>query len=464
MPTHPPQRASRARSSLAILVPLAALLGTATAAAPARALTVLTTGKVALSKDSPGDKGNRGVFRFGADPALATIPDPTCPTVTTVQVASYSQATWRVVAQPAAELPCDAWRRVAGGWVYTDRSAARGGITKVVYTRTRLLIKLRGPGFVPIAGPVGYLEVWLTVGAERYLGRFHSFVRNDASVITTRKLSSAAAAGEAAFWNVLHGDDSSLARQEEAIALLDKAARRDRKDGRSGFLLAMMHLYRFGQATTDFGAVSAFARAEIAAAHAAFERAVPLLWDGTAGDSRVPGFAAATKYVKGFVEGDDALRDAGIVDLAAAVAVNQFFNVFDYIPVAQAVPAGDPLFATVFAEVADYLSDPDTLACIGTQPEICNNYGLAPHNAEGAVLLFGDLYAKAGDLPQAQTWYDLARALGAAGSAPWRFQTLAEDRAASAATRVGLYQDADPTNDPPVIGAGEEACAVCHYR
>jgi hypothetical protein len=457
------RRRARAKRGFPAAALLAGLLVAATAG-PAAALTVLTTGKVALSKDGPGEKDDRAVFRFGKDPALAAIPDPACPALTTVQVASYSQATWRVVAQPGVELPCDAWRRVAGGWMYTDRAALHGGVTRIVYTRTKLLIKLRGPGFLPVTGPVGYLEVWLGIGTERYLGRFHSFVRNDASVIRTRKPSVTAAAGEAAFWDVLHGVDPSAARQEEAIALLDTAARRNRRDGRSGFLLAMMHLYRFGQATTDFGAVSEFARGEVAAAHVAFEQAVPLLWDGTAGDSRVPGFAAATKYVKGLVEGDDALRDAGIADLAAAVAVNQFFNVFDYIPVAQAVPASDPLFATVFAEVDDYLSDPDTLACIGTQPEICGNLGLAPHNAEGAVLLFGDLYAKAGDLPQAQTWYELARALGAAGARPWQFQAVAEDRAATAAARVALYQDADPANDPPVIGAGEEACAVCHYR
>jgi hypothetical protein len=150
--------------------------------------------------------------------------------------------------------------------------------------------------------------------------------------------------------------------------------------------------------------------------------------------------------------------------LAAAVAVHQFFNVFDYIPVAQAVPAGGPLFATIFAEIDDYLSDPDTLACVATQPEVCGNLGLAPHNTEGALVLFGDIYAKAGHLTEAQTWYDLARALGAAGAAPWGFQDLAEERAATAAARVALYQDTDPSNDPPVIGAGEEACAVCHDR
>jgi hypothetical protein len=226
----------------------------------------------------------------------------------------------------------------------------------------------------------------------------------------------------------------------------------------------MMHLYRFGQATTDFADVSAFARQELAAAHEAFERAVPRLWDGAAGDSRVPGFAAAAKYTHGLLEGNDALRDAGLADLTAAVAINQFFNVFDYIPVAQIVPANDPLFGLVFAEVDDYLNAPGTLDCVDSQPEICSNAGLAPHNAEGALLLFGDVYAKGGDLATARAWYVLARGAGRAGETPWPFQALADDRVANAAARVALYQDADPANDPPVVGMGAEACAVCHYK
>jgi hypothetical protein len=226
----------------------------------------------------------------------------------------------------------------------------------------------------------------------------------------------------------------------------------------------MVHLYRFGQATTDFGDVSESARQEIAAAHAAFQTALPRLWDGASGDSRVAGFAAAAKYVKGFVDGDAALRDEGLRDLVDAVAVNQFFNVFDYIPVAQSVTARDPLFGVVFAEVDDYLNQPGRLDCVLSQPEICANAGLAPHNAEGALLLFGDVYAKAGDLATAQGWYTLARAVGRAGGVPWRFQALADNRAATAAARVALYRDADPANDPPIVGAGAEACAICHYK
>jgi len=427
-------------------------------------LTVLTVGKVAVSKDRAEPAPDRGFFRFGKDPALAALRDPTCPNTSSIQVASYAQATQRLDAQPLAELPCGSWRADGDGYVYEDQVAAHGGVRRIVYRPSKLIIKLEGPGFRPIAGPVGYVEVWFTVGGERYLGRFHNFRRNDAAVVMTREPSLPAARGEAAFWDVLHDNDSSETRQQVAIHCLTDAISQAPRDGRSRFLLAMMHLYRFAQATTDFDDVSPFARQEIAAAHKAFRAAVPRLWDGASGDSRVPGFAAATKYVKGVLDGDDGLRDDGLVDLTDAVAVNQFFNVFGYIPVAQLAPASDPLFGLVFTEVDNYLSQPGTLECPQTQPEICANDGLAPHNAEGAILLFGDIYAKGGDLARARGFYNFARAIGRAGAVPWQFQAIADDRVANAAARVALYQDGDPGNDPAVVGMGEEACAVCHYK
>jgi len=38
-------------------------------------------------------------------------------------------------------------------------------------------------------------------------------------------------------------------------------------------------------------------------------------------------------------------------------------------------------------------------------PEICGNAGMAPHNTQGALLLFGDLYAKGDRLSDAERWY-----------------------------------------------------------
>jgi hypothetical protein len=430
---------------------------------PAGALQVLTAGKVArlTAPDS-------AVFRFGKNRALETLIDPTCPTRSALQVAAYTQASV-LDAQPEIVLDCQKWRPGRGGrFVYEDPTA---GVRKIVYGRRRLLVRLEGGAYRHVTGPVGYLEVWFRVGGENLLGRFHNFVHNDGTRITTRKPSASAAEGELAFWDVLWGDDPSDARQDVTLHCLKLAAKRDKKDGRSRFLLGMMHLYRFGSMTRTYASASDAAKAEIVAAYDAFQAAVPLLWDGSKGDSRVPGFAAAAKYVKGAVLGDAALVQGGLADLEASVAVNPIFNLFDYIGVVpQAVLPTDPLYTRAI-EIADIAFTPENAQCAFTQPEICGDAGFAPHNILGAFLLFGDLYAKGGILSDpyvfrgAENFYRLTRQFAAGSTWDPSFQALAASREAGAVERVALYFNADPADDPLIIGSGRgEACAICHHK
>ena len=93
-------------------------------------------------------------------------------------------------------------------------------------------------------------------------------------------------------------------------------------------------------------------------------------------------------------------------------------------------------------------------------PEICTNAGMAPHNLEGTCLLLGDIDAKGGQLPGAKRWYSLGRAL----ALDYRYQSYLDDRVAHSADRVAAYEDADPTNDPPLIGGGGGACIYCHNK
>jgi hypothetical protein len=205
----------------------------------AHALTLLTTSKVASFK------GDGGMVRFGKDPALATPVAPVCPTVSRVSLSSYPQATNRIVEHLDVELPCASWKASGGGFVYDDKTASVGGVRKIVYGRDKLLIKFAGPGFARPTGPVGYFHVWFTVGDTAYHGRFHNFRKNEADLIVTRQVSKSAAEGEALFWAVLHGDVTGAAKtaaEDRALHCLEKAAKRDKKDGRSRFLLAMMHL------------------------------------------------------------------------------------------------------------------------------------------------------------------------------------------------------------------------------
>jgi hypothetical protein len=57
-------------------------------------------------------------------------------------------------------------------------------------------------------------------------------------------------------------------------------------------------------------------------------------------------------------------------------------------------------------------------------------------------------------------WYDAAEGTDQG----WIFEGLATERRATAEARIAAYRDADPANDPPIIGAGRQACVSCHQR
>ena len=264
-----------------------------------------------------------------------------------------------------------------------------------------------------------------------------------------------ASAGEAAFFDTLYGIAD---RGGETVDLLSRAVTLNPHDGPSQFRLGMMHMYRFSQSIADYRNATAAEQAEIRAAHRALDAAVPLLAD----DRRIPGFRAAATYMVGFVTHDPSLVTLGLEQLRAAIALFPEFNNFDFIGVvAPTVTADDPLYAEVLA----YVGDPLTAACSPfNQPELCGNLGKAPHNVEGALVLFGDLYAKAGDTAKARSYYRLAQAPFPTTGGPWRFQGLIQERIDTVNERVALYLDGDPSNDPPLLGYREEACAVCHYK
>jgi hypothetical protein len=451
------------RSRRSLVTTLAVVIAGLGAGAPARAadFQVLTVGKVAKFEHRGDPARNGGVVTVGRDRALQTLYPPTCPATSAVEIEAYLQSTLRDAVLAHVDLDCAKWSAKGQNFQYTDPT---GTVRSIRYGSGGLRIEIRGAGFTPISGPVAFVQAQLQISDRILRARFHSFKQNDAQKVITRKPSTAAAAGEAGFWDVMIGDDSSEAREQEVIGTLEKAITGSRLDGRSRFLLGMIRMYRFGQQVTHFESVSAETRAELVAANTAFAAAVPLLWDeaSATGDSRVPGFAAAAKYTLGAVDDDAALRAQGLADLERAVQVNSFFNVFDLIPVLQILPPSDPVFQQTFALVTTYLSDPATLQCVVTQPELCAGAGFAPRNVQGSLTLFGDLYAKAGDLGQAQAWYGLASAFP--DTASWPFVSVIQDRTTNAAARVALYKDSDPSNDPPIIGAGAEACAFCHQR
>ncbi len=440
-----------------------ALAATALSARPAAAgFTMLNVGKHAELVNRGNPATNGGIVVVRRDPRLRELLSPACPTASKVQIEAYLQSTYRDALLADVALDCSKWTRKHGTWRYVDPA---GTVKSVRYGKSGLAIEVGGPGYTPIGGPVGFVQGQLQIGGEVLRARFHNFEQNDATAVRTRKPSLVAARGEAGFWDVLLGDDASEPHQQETLALLHAAADRDPHDGRSRFLLGMLRLYRFGQATPDYHHATDAAKAELHDANLWFTAALPLLWDGATltGDSRVIGFVGAGEFTQSVVDDDPVLRAKALADLQTAVTVNQFFNIFDFIPVLQSVSPGDPLFQSAYAFVISYLESPETISCVGSQPEICANAGMAPFNVSGSLTLFGDLYAKNGDLQKANMWYGLANALQDPTN-PWPFKAALAARIADVPGRIALYQDADPTNDPLLIGAGVEACSACHRR
>jgi hypothetical protein len=415
----------------------------------AGALTLLTTGKV-------GDfRPTSAVIQVGSDPALRALRPPTCPAVSSVRFALSRRAD-DFEDHGEIALSCTRWRHVKGGYRYRAGDGGPGGVREIVYTRRRLVIRAEGSGYASVAGPVAYVEAWLTIGGERHLVRLQNFRRNAADRILSRRPSRAAAMGEAAFWDTLWAD---APRSDTALRFLTRAVHDDARDGRSQFLLGMLRLYRSTQACAEFDFLNLCdaAKAEGAAAQAPLDRAVELLPN----DSRVAGFRAAASYSNGFEQHDDARLALGMQQLEAAIAANAIFNSFDAFAVVAPILSGtDPYYQDRILPLVDLVFQ--SASCVVALPEICNNAGMAPHNIEGTTLLLGDIDAKGGRLGSAQTWYGLGQAIGRGTG--YRYQAYLEDRVAHAADRVAAYQDADPTNDPPLVGGGGGSCVYCHNK
>jgi len=451
VPYGPPRirpRAPGARKVHASLVVLL-LLGMA---GSAPALTLLTAAKQGLFR-SPSPDAARALVRVTGDAALRALHDPTCPATSSVRFA-LSRTGADFEDHGEVDLGCAGWRREGRGYRYRGTA---GGVREVLYGPRRLLLRGGGPGFTAVKGPAAYVEAWLTIGGERYLVRFHTFRQNRAERIVTRRPTAHAAAGEAAFWDTLWADRP---RADEALALLTRAVRRDAGDGRSQFLLGMLRLYRAAgdPASFDFTHPTEAGMAEIRAAQEPFARAVELL----PLDTRVPGFRAAATYADGFVHGDVTESALGLAQLDEAIAANALFDAFDlFAVVAPITPGGSAYYQSRVLGLVDFVLK-DNLTCPAVVPHTCGNDGMAPHNFEGTLLELGDLYAKGGRLADAQQWYGVAQAFGR--SFHYRYQAIADDRVAHAAERVALYQDADPGNDPPVLGGGGAACVYCHNK
>lgn len=107
------------------------------------------------------------VITFSGDAILGGAPDPRCPASSSVRLATAPAS--------ASETPldCRKWRpAAAGGYHYTDPSAAAGAAEKIVLAGNRLAIRITGPVAGVESGAPPFVEAALTIGSDSYCGRF----------------------------------------------------------------------------------------------------------------------------------------------------------------------------------------------------------------------------------------------------------------------------------------------------
>lgn len=359
-------------------------------------------------------------------------------------------------------LDCDAWSlNTTGRYTYREQPKPDGSLTvrKLSADGNKLKLTMKGnaPGLLTGTESLIEVRVGLNGDISKYCGRHDALAASTAKRLATSgdAIPCPGAEGERAFWAQLN----TLAGTSDAsVALFDQATTDIPTDGRSWFLKGMMHMYRQSQ-DLDIDSPSQFVLDEVALARTALDTAVPLLAD----DTRIPGFAGSAAYIHALVNNDAVAEQDAIDAMRDSIIAYPIFNSFNFTgTVGLYVLPGDPLFA----EAIGYVDDGIDSGCSPfNEPRICGNAGRALRNVEGSMLLFGDLYAKAGDEAAALGAYNLGLTILNLDPVPYGWQAEYDDRLANLSARIALYQDADPSNDPPVIGQSpNEGCIFCHAR
>ena len=268
------------------------------------------------------------------------------------------------------------------------------------------------------------------------------------------------------------------------------------------------HASRYSRAGADAEALDAFMTAHPDAGDASIVRGLAHLWhlvefgrDPSQDPSSIPAEAMATLTAfqqarannpddprvncwlgvtlvnAGRQIGSDDLVQQGLATLDRGVEAYPEFNLFCRSLAYDNLPASDPdfdnavnaLWQTVdrcYGDTVDR-TDPDITPYLGRatrtgKMRVCWNDDVAPHNAEGFLLYFGDVLVKHGDLAPARVMYQNVQKIAEYSS--WPYQSLVEERlGADLTARAALYQDDDPDNDPALAGdTSNHGCTYCH--
>jgi len=158
-------------------------------AAGAQAQVVLTGGRTARFVDAADPRGDRAQAKFSRDAALTPALSPLCPAVTRLRILTSNGDTGLI------SLPCQNWRATGSGFRYTDRTGTAGGVRSITYRGGSLSLKLQGPPYRGIPGPLAWADVQFAVDTAQFCGGFTAFSKNEPGAVTATKPSGGCTCG-----------------------------------------------------------------------------------------------------------------------------------------------------------------------------------------------------------------------------------------------------------------------------
>lgn len=241
-------------------------------------------------------------------------------------------------------------------------------------------------------------------------------------------------------YEALHGD---VGKRGDALDALEAATELYPDNARAFLFLGMCRLSAVAEDSNLLVATEVLP---------ALERAYELAPD----DRRIPGWIGTVKVRMATIPllgSPEAEAEAIEYMIAAADLYPEFNNVSLAIAFASGF-GNDTPYPQMALERLESIT-----ACVATDPT-CVNGPNAPHNESGSMMLYGDVYAKVGDLENARHFYEAALTANGADTWPYRAEAIA--MASDVEGRVARFTDGSSLNDPTFFVLGEQSCRGCH--
>lgn len=253
-----------------------------------------------------------------------------------------------------------------------------------------------------------------------------------------------AVAAEKGFFQAFNG--GAPADRSAPLRLLMAAYATDPNDSRTNLLLGLDHLWMAAEGgRTDPRVIADLMLADRFLARA--QTLDPL-------DQRIPSWRVPVRLSLAAIEREPGRQKEIVGDLLAAYEKSPNFHSFTVALLGYGNPKDSPEFQRGLAVL-------DKVKC-GEGEDACQDRPRWPHNREGFITFRADYELKAGHRDRAAEL--LHKVQAEPGYATWPFRGEVEDRLKNLDRYAGLYADADPRNDPPMLMASEKGtvCQTCH--